>query len=68
MHELDPSIAREMRVVFVTTDPERDTPDVLRKWLDGFDRRFVGLTGTLEEVARAQTAAGLMTADLAAPV
>lgn len=37
-------------VVFVTTDPERDTPERLRNWLDSFDRSFVGLTGELDEV------------------
>jgi protein SCO1/2 len=35
----------ELRVVFVTTDPDRDTPSELGKWLKGIDTRFVGLTG-----------------------
>ncbi|MEU1849245.1 SCO family protein [Streptomyces sp. NPDC019990] len=34
-----------LRVVFVTTDPDRDTPVELGKWLKGIDPRFVGLTG-----------------------
>ena len=42
--------------VFVTTDPERDTPDRLREWLGNFDPAFVGLTGTKEELAQAQRA------------
>ncbi len=54
-----PRIAREAEVVFVTVDPERDTPDVMRAWLDRFDSRFVGLTGTVEELDAAQEAAGL---------
>ena len=45
--------------VFVTTDPERDTPARLREWLPNFDPTFVGLTGTKEELARAQAALGL---------
>ena len=45
--------------VFVTTDPERDTPARLREWLGNFDPTFVGLTGTKEELARAQQAVGL---------
>ena len=45
--------------VFVTTDPERDTPERLREWLQNFDPTFVGLTGTKEELARAQAALGL---------
>lgn len=40
--------------VFVTTDPERDTPERLRSWLANFDPSFVGLTGTPDELARAQ--------------
>jgi protein SCO1 len=34
-----------LRVVFVTTDPGRDTPSELGKWLKGIDPQFVGLTG-----------------------
>jgi len=45
--------------VFVTTDPQRDTPDRLREWLANFDPSFVGLTGTKEELARAQQSVGL---------
>ncbi|MEU2333035.1 SCO family protein [Streptomyces sp. NPDC013172] len=35
----------KLRVVFVTTDPARDTPSELGKWLKGIDPTFVGLTG-----------------------
>ncbi|MEU9285829.1 SCO family protein [Streptomyces sp. NPDC048275] len=35
----------KLRVVFVTTDPDRDTPSALGKWLKGLDSDFVGLTG-----------------------
>ena len=35
----------KLRVVFVTTDPGRDTPTELGKWLKGIDPQFVGLTG-----------------------
>ena len=45
--------------VFVTTDPERDTPARLKEWLGNFDPSFVGLTGTKEELARAQESVGL---------
>lgn len=49
-------------VVFVTVDPERDTPGYLRDYLDNFDHRFVGLTGTSKELATAQEAAGVAVA------
>jgi protein SCO1/2 len=45
-------------VVFVTVDPARDTPAVMRSWLDKFSPDFVGLTGTPEQIAAAEEAAG----------
>ncbi len=46
-------------VVFVTTDPARDTPAVLNDWLGGINPDFVGLTGTPAQLAAAQQAAGV---------
>jgi protein SCO1/2 len=37
-------------VVFVTIDPERDTPDQLRIYLDAFHRSFIGLTGSADQI------------------
>ena len=54
-----PDVARNSVVVFVTIDPERDTPEKLRAFLDNFDSRFVGLTGTEEELGAAQDAANV---------
>lgn len=48
-----------IRVVFVSTDPERDTARRIREWLDAFDRSFVGLRGPLDEVNRIQAGFGL---------
>lgn len=39
-------------VVFVTEDPQRDTPEILRTWLDRFDPEFVGLIGGNADTAR----------------
>ncbi|MHB1329588.1 MAG: SCO family protein [Gemmatimonadales bacterium] len=44
-------------VVFVTTDPERDTAERLQGWLGRFENEVVGLTGTIAEVEAAQRAA-----------
>ena len=51
--------ANRFKVVFVTTDPDRDTRQVLRTWLDHFDKRFIGLTGSKAAIQRAQVAANV---------
>ncbi|WAX79034.1 SCO family protein [Streptomyces sp. KMM 9044] len=40
----------ELRIVFVTTDPERDTSAELGKWLKGIDSQAVGLTGDFDTI------------------
>ena len=50
LKRLDPSDRERVRVVFVSTDPDRDSLPVIRRWLDNFDPTFVGLRGTLDEV------------------
>ena len=42
--------------VFISVDPERDTPEKLGEYVRNFDARFVGLTGTPEEIAKAAKA------------
>ena len=44
--------AAKARALFVTLDPARDTPAVLKDYLSNFDPRIGGLTGTQEEVDR----------------
>jgi protein SCO1/2 len=55
------AVQRAVQVVFVTTDPRRDTGPVLAAWLRNFDpdlpNRFVGLTGSQPQVEAAQAAA-----------
>ncbi len=50
---------RDIAVVFITVDPRRDTPEVMRRYLDSFDPRFVGLTGSVAEIDEAQRMFGL---------
>jgi protein SCO1/2 len=59
LKRLPPGIAGQVKLVFVTTDANRDTPVELRQWLDHFDKRFVGLTGTAAALDAAQKAAGV---------
>ena len=59
LKKLPPAIAGQVKLVFVTTDPERDSPAVLRRWLDLFDRHFIGLTGTERAIEAVERAAGV---------
>jgi protein SCO1/2 len=56
LRRLPTDVSRRVKVVFVTVDPARDTPEYLRAWLDNFDRSFVGLRGSLDAVNRIQGA------------
>ncbi|MBB3089332.1 SCO family protein [Nocardioides albus] len=47
---LDPAERKQVDVVFVTTDPARDTTKVLEKYLDRYDEDFIGLTGELKDI------------------
>src|SRR3954469_3321004 len=49
--ELGPDASR-MQVLFVTVDPERDTPDVLKQYVPSFNPSFLGLYGTPDETTR----------------
>lgn len=40
--------------IFITVDPERDTPEVLKKYLAAFGHQFVGLTGSATQIAAAE--------------
>jgi protein SCO1/2 len=42
--------AGRVQLLFVTVDPERDTPELLREYLAAFDPRFVALTGSLAQI------------------
>lgn len=42
--------ADQVRFVFISIDPKRDTPDRLKEYLDFFKAPFVGLTGSSQEI------------------
>lgn len=50
---------RDLDVVFITADPDRDSAEVVRDFLDNFDRDFLGAVGSSEQVAQAARALGL---------
>lgn len=43
--------AKGFKIYFVSVDPERDTPDVLRNYLSSFEPHVIGLTGAPDEIA-----------------
>jgi len=68
LEKLPSSVAEQIKVVFATTDPARDNAKVLRLWLDNFDRRFIGLTGSQAAIEAAERAAAIFPATRAIPV
>lgn len=52
--QLPPATLSKLRIIMVTVDPHRDTPQQLKKYLDYFDAGFIGLTGeqaTIQKLA-----------------
>lgn len=47
LYEDDPDV----RIVFISVDPHRDTPDVLQEYVDLFNDQALGLTGTEKQIA-----------------
>ena len=47
------------RIVLVSVDPERDTPDILQRYVDYFGEGNLGITGTLEEITRLTSGLGI---------
>ncbi|NQV86313.1 MAG: SCO family protein [Woeseiaceae bacterium] len=47
------------RVVLISVDPERDTPEILGRYMDYFGAGNLGVTGTLEELLKLTTALGI---------
>jgi protein SCO1 len=43
----------QVRVIFISVDPERDTPDVLKSYVQSFDAPIVALSGTADELKQA---------------
>ncbi len=53
LDKLDKKERAEVKVVFISVDPERDTPAVMKSYVEAFDAPIIGLTGTDAEVKQA---------------
>ena len=45
-------LADQVRIVFVSVDPKRDTPEILHGYVRAFDKHAVGLTGSIKQVRK----------------
>ncbi len=50
MQDLPNEIAQQIKPMFVTLDPERDTPQVLKEYLNLFPADILGMTGSVEQI------------------
>ncbi len=63
--ERSPDVAARVVPIFVSVDPERDTPDVLGPYVEDFHPRMVGLTGTPAALAQVGRRYGVRSAKIA---
>lgn len=59
LDEVDRSVRDQVSVVFVSTDPDRDTAPVLDRWLSQFDSTFIGVRGLFKDVQTQAEAIGV---------
>jgi protein SCO1/2 len=52
LEKRDPALAARVVPIFISVDPERDTPAALKQYVANFHPRLIGLTGTPEAIAR----------------
>ena len=55
----DPSLGEKVQPIFITVDPERDTPPVMKQYAAAFHPRLVGLTGSKDEIAEVAKSYGV---------
>lgn len=59
LNRVPEEVRSEVEVIFVTTDPARDTPAAIRTYLDRFDPAFTGLTGSIDDITALADAVGV---------
>jgi protein SCO1/2 len=55
----DPALAAKLVPIFITVDPERDKPEVIKQFVANFHPRMIGLTGSPEAIAATAKAYGI---------
>lgn len=56
LNALDEDELAKIQPLFITTDPERDSPEVLKEFLSDFHPKITGLTGTMEQTEAVKSA------------
>ena len=51
---------KNLKVFFISVDPERDTPEVVKNYLSNFDNNFIGITGEPEKIFLLYQSGGVM--------
>ena len=51
--------AEDLRIIFVTVDPERDTAEMVKDYVEAFDPSVIGLVGDIEQTEKAKAAFGV---------
>ncbi len=59
LRRVDPGVRSRTQVVWITVDPDRDSPQVIRSYLDRFDPTIVGLTADLPTIEAAAAQMGV---------
>jgi protein SCO1 len=59
LNRMEPSDRDQIQMIFITTDPARDKPRVIAKYLERFDPTFIGLTGDLSTIKAAAGRVGV---------
>lgn len=57
--KLGAEAARDVQVVYVTVDPERDTAERMKRWVENFDPTFIGGVGNRADIDAAQKSYGI---------
>jgi protein SCO1 len=61
------SAAHDVQLIYVTVDPERDSPERLREHLTAFNPAFLGATGAPGDLKAVQTAYGVVAKQVVSP-
>ena len=55
---------KHVKLFFISVDPERDTPDVIKNYLSSFDNDFIGITGDPEKIFKLSQSWGILSQKL----